>query len=311
MKTACRREFINTTGVLAAVALDPNVPGAGQAANKKSAFIARIASSILACLFPFLLVSCSTSVGKWTYPSGRYATSTSPNGSTASVAVTPLVDLRGARNKSYMAWYYVPFFPCGWNLFDRPEATVHGQDTTDYTADPCEDLAKSLVTELYREKLVRQAIYTDDYREMPMATHLLRGTLRSFYLAETRWSYGLSVYSKGLWALAFPMGTSNNGFYADLELVDLRDGRVLWQDRIFDYDFHIEGWYYGPEWYRFSWMWERRLREKLGGLAQALGAQPAPLPANLAEELRTAPPPKLPPTLGVDSAATRVAGEPR
>ena len=277
----------------------------------KSAFSARFESLILACLFPLLLVSCATSVGKWTYPSGRYATTISTNGSSASVVVTPWVDMRSARNKTYIAWYYVPFFPCGWNLFDRPEATVHGEDTTDYTADPCENLARSVVVELYREQLVRHAIYTDDYREVPKATHLLRGTLRSFYIGQTRWSYGLSVYSPGLWAIGFPMGTSNNGFYADLELVDLRNGRVLWQDRIFDYDFHIEGWYYGPEWYRFSWMWERRLREKMGGLAQALGAQPAPLPGKLAEELRAAPPPRMPPTLGIDPVATPAATEPR
>ncbi|MFO1476413.1 MAG: hypothetical protein U1F98_07165 [Verrucomicrobiota bacterium] len=264
-----------------------------------------IGSSILACLSSLLLASCSTSVGKWTYPSGRYATSISTNGSKASVVVTPLIDLRGARNTTYMAWYYVPLFPFGWNLFDRPEATVQGPDTTEYTADPCKDLSRSLVTELYREKLVEHATYTGDYREIPTATHLLRGTLRSFYEGETRWSYGLSIYSQGLWALGLPMGTSDNGFYADLELVSLRDGRVLWEDRIFDYDHHIEGWYYGPEWYRFSWMWERRLREKLGGLAEALGARPAPLPASLAEELRTAPPPQLPPSLGIDFPSTR------
>jgi len=311
MKTASRTDLINGTGVVAAAAVSPDVPAAGQTANRKSAFIARFASLILACLLPFLAVSCSTSIGKWTYPSGRYPTSISPKGSKASVAVTPLIDMRGDRNKSYMAWSYVPFFPLGWNEFDRPEATVHGADTTDYTADPCEDLAKSMVTELYREKLVQQAIYTDDYRAVPAATHLLRGTLRSYYVGEARWTYGLSVYAPGLWALGIPMGTSKNGFYADLELVDLRNGRVVWQNAIFDYDYHIESWYYGPEWYRFSRMWELRLREKLGGLASALGAEPAPLPAKLAEELSKARPPQLPPTLGIDPAATPAVDETR
>lgn len=261
---------------------------------------AAVRSRAALALFPLLLISCASSIGKWTYPSGRYVTSKSPQGGTASVVVTPLLDLRGKRNVTAMVWYYIPLFPVGWSDFDRPEATVHGQDTTNYYAEPCEDLARSLVIELRREGLVRDATYAGDYRITPSATHLLRGVLRSFYVGETRWSYGLSVYSPVLWSLGLPMGRSMNAFYADLELVDLRDGRVIWKDRVYDSDDHIEGYYYGPEWYRFSWMWERRLREKLEGLALALGATPAPQPQALVDELRQDPPPKIPPTMGID-----------
>jgi hypothetical protein len=240
-------------------------------------------------------------VGKWTYPSGRYATTSTSKSSAASITVTPLVDARGSVNRTYMTWYYIPLFPSGWTRFDRPEATVHGEDTTQYIAEPCGDLARSLVLEMRRQGLARDVTYAEDYRLTPSVTHVLRGRLRSFYLAEERWSYGLSVYAPILWSLMLPMGTSSNGFCADLELVDAKDGRVVWKDSIYDFDDHVEGYYYGPEWYRFSWMWERRLRQKLGSLAVALGAEPAPLPAGLAEELRTAPAPIMPPTLGIDS----------
>jgi len=259
------------------------------------------AGQAVGALLCLLLASCSTSVGKWTYPSGRYATTTSPKPSAASIAVTPLVDARGSKNKTYMTWYYIPLFPYGWTDFDRPEATVHGQDTTNYVGEPCEDLARSLVVELRREGLVREVTYAGDYRVMPASTHVLRGRLRSFYVAEERWSYGLSVYAPILWALALPMGTSSNGFCADLELVDAKDDRVVWKDSIYDFDDYIEGYYYGPEWYRFSWMWERRLRQKLGSMAIALGAEPAPLPSALEEELRKAPASLMPPSLGIDS----------
>jgi len=259
---------------------------------------ARRSAGALLCL---LLASCSTSVGQWTYPSGRYATTSSSKPGAASIAVTPLVDARGTRNRTYMTWYYIPLFPTGWTHFDRPEATVHGSDTTNYVGEPCEDLARSLVIELRREGLVREVTYAADYRVLPTATHVLRGRLRSFYVAEERWSYGLSVYAPVLWALMLPMGTSRNGFCADLELVDAKDGRVVWKDSVYDSDDHIEGYYYGPEWYRFSWMWERRLRQKLGSLAMALGAEPAPLPSDLDEELKKAPAPLLPPTLGIDT----------
>jgi hypothetical protein len=254
-------------------------------------------AGVLSCL---LLASCVTSVGKWTYPSGRYATTTSPKPADASIAVTPLLDVRGPKNTSYMTWYYIPMFPAGWTQFDRPEATVQGQDTTQYLATPCEDLAQSLAIELRRQGLVREATYAGDFRVLPAATHVLRGRLRSFYVEEERWSYGLSFYSPILWSLGLPMGSSRNGFCADLELTDAKDGRVVWKESIYDADDHIEGYYYGPEWYRFSWMWERRLREKLGSLAKALGAEPAPLPPALAEELRTAPPALLPLRLGVE-----------
>jgi len=248
-----------------------------------------------------LLASCATSVGKWTYPSGRYATTTSAKPGAASVTVTPLLDMRGTKNKTYMTWYYIPLFPLGLIEFDRPEATVHGEYTTNYTAEPCEDLARSLAVELRREGLVREATYAGDFRVLPTATHVLRGRLRSFYVAEERWSYGLSAYAPILWSLMLPMGTSSNGFCADLELVDAKDGRVLWKDSIYDFDDYIEGYYYGPEWYRFSWMWERRLRQKLGPLAVALSAEPAPLPPGLEEELKKAPAPILPPSLGIDT----------
>src|SRR6185295_4785066 len=136
----------------------------------------------LAPLFCLLLCSCATSVGKWTYPSGRYATTTSPKPGTASVVVTPLLDVRGTHNKTYMTWYYIPLFPYGWTKFDRPEATVHGANTTEWYAEPCADLARSLAVELQRQALVRDATYADDYRVHPTATHVLRGRLRSYYV---------------------------------------------------------------------------------------------------------------------------------
>ena len=100
-----------------------------------------------------------------------------------------------------------------------------------------------------------------------------------------------------LWALAAPMGRSQNGFCVDLELVDVAANRVVWTASVFDADDHLEGYYYGPEWYRFSWMWERRLREKLGDLAKALGGAEAPLPHELSEDLQRSPPPQMPPEL--------------
>ena len=49
--------------------------------------------------------------------------------------------------------------------------------------------------------------------------------------------------------------------------------------------------------------WERRLREKLGELAAALGTEPAPPPPVLREELARAPVPVMPACLGVDSSS--------
>ena len=99
------------------------------------------------------------------------------------------------------------------------------------------------------------------------------------------------------------MGRSYSAFIADLERVRLRDGQVVWKERIFDSDDRLEGYYTGPEGNRFPWMWERRRREKMGGLAAALGAQPAPLPPGLVDELREDPPPAIPPTMGIDTPA--------
>ena len=199
-----------------------------------------------------------------------------------------------------MTWAYIPFFPGGWTHCDRPEATEPGNLTPFYRMDPCEDLARSIAVELERERVVERAEYSSDGAPSAEATHTLRGTLRSFYVHETRISYGLSINAVLLWALGLPEGSSDNGVRVALELVDTRYDRVVWQGSVFDSDHHVEGFYYGPEWYRFPWMWERRLREKLGEIAKSLGAEPPPLPAELSAELRENPP-EMPSCLGVDS----------
>ena len=246
------------------------------------------------------LTSCFTTVGKWTYPSGRYPTAASERPASTVVAVTRLLDLRSETNRTWMTWAYVPFFPGGWTHCDRPEATEPGNYTPFYRMDPCEDLARAIAVELEREGIVEHAEYSSDGPRTPGHDFLLRGKLRSFYVHETRASYGVSINAFLLWAIGLPVGSSDNGFLVELELLDARDGRVVWQGRIFDADHNVQGWYYGPAWYRFPWMWERRLREKLGEIATALGTSPPPLPPELSAELK-ATPAAMPLCLGVDS----------
>lgn len=243
-----------------------------------------------AALLTMALGACYTSIGKWTYPSGRYATTTSERPAKALVVVEPLLDQRGTYNVSSMFWSYVPLFPLGWLHFDRPEATVHDPDTTEYTANPCDDLPRAIVIEMHRQRLVDQAVFAADYRRVPGETHRLRGVLRAYSVAQTRWTYGLSIYGAAAWALALPIGVSKNAFCVDLELRDAATGRAVWVATVFDADDWLEGYYYGPEWYRFPWLWERRLRERLGEVATVLGAAPAPLPPELQKELAEFPP---------------------
>lgn len=249
---------------------------------------------------PLVLASCFTTSGKWTYPSGRYPSAEGARPARNVVVVERFLDLRSETNRTWMTWAYIPFFPGGWTHCDRPEATEPGNLTPFYRMDPCEDLARSIAVELERERVVERAEYSPDRAPSPGATHVLRGKLRSFYVHETRISYGLSINAVILWALGLPEGSSDNGFLVDLELVDARNGQVVWKGSVFDADHHVEGFYYGPEWYRFPWMWERRVREKLGEMAAALGAEAPPLPPELSAELRDNPP-AMPSCLGVDS----------
>ena len=253
-------------------------------------------ASRFAVVASLTLASCFSSVGKWTYPSGRYAASTSPQPAKAFVLVEPFLDNRGTENVSSMPWSYVPLFPLGWSHFDRPEAVVHGADTTSWVAQPEVDLARAVVIELRRGNLVERAEFAGDFGRGRGETHVLRGTLRAYFVAETRWTYGLSIYAYVMWALAFPVGNSENGFCVDLELVEAAGGRVVWSTTIFDADSWTEGYYYGPDWYRFPWLWERRLREQIGELTRALGGEPAPLPDALRDELALTPP-TMPPRL--------------
>src|SRR5262245_19860818 len=105
------------------------------------------------------LVSCFSTVGKWTYPSGRYPTTQCEQPADAAIAVDRFIDLRSETNKSWIAWGYVPLSPGGWTHFDRPEATEGGAFTPQYDVEPCEDLALSIVLELRRERIVKRADY--------------------------------------------------------------------------------------------------------------------------------------------------------
>jgi len=245
-----------------------------------------------------LLAACFTSYGRWSYPSGHYPTTASARGAAAFVLVQPLLDLRGATNVSSMAWFYVPLVPIGWSYFDRPEGTVPGEMTTNYQGDPCADLPRAIAIELQRQRLVARAEFAANFETGRGETHVLRGRLRSFFVGESRYSYGLSVYGQLLWGLGLPMGMSSNGICVELELVEVQSGKTVWHGDIFDSDYFVEGLYYGPQWYRFAAMWERRLREKMGELARALGAEPAPLPEQLVRDLAELPAPVRPPDRG-------------
>ena len=250
--------------------------------------------------FALSLTSCFTTVGSWTYPSGRYPTTVSSRPADVGVVVERFLDLRAETNRTWMTWAYVPLFPGGWTHCDRPEATAPGTYTPIYHMDPCEDLARSIAVELERERIVSRARYSSEGLRDPDLRYVLRGKVRSFYVHETRISYGVSVNAVLLWSLGLPSGSSDNGFLVDLELVDSLDKQVVWRCSVFDADHHVEGFYYGPEWYRFSWMWERRLRDKLGELAALLGAEAPTLPEMMAAELR-ATPALMPVCLGVDA----------
>src|SRR5262245_28337702 len=139
------------------------------------------------------LASCFTTVGKWTYPSGRYPTTECERPAGAHVVVERLLDLRSETNRTWMTWAYVPFFPGGWTHCDRPEATEPGDFTPFYRIDPCEDLARSIADELERERIVERAEYSDSGAG-PDASSVLRGKLRSLYVHETRVSHGPSIH---------------------------------------------------------------------------------------------------------------------
>ena len=85
--------------------------------------LGRHARAAIAVALSITLASCYSSIGKWTYPSGRYPTTECPHPAHAVITVEPLIDARSETNRSWMPWAYVPFFPLGWTHFDRPEVT--------------------------------------------------------------------------------------------------------------------------------------------------------------------------------------------
>jgi hypothetical protein len=229
---------------------------------------------------------CSTRVGRWTYPCGKYPTAVSPRRSAAVVAVEPFLDLRGEINETWLVWGYVPLLPYGAATFERPDATQGGQYDGRFDCTPTEDLAKAAAAEIEREGLAARVFFTFEPEEAA-ATHVLRGRIRSFENDQTMITYCISYLCQVLWYLGVPQGTSYNSIWVDLELWDRSKKSVVWRASLAEADDYVENPYYGPEYFRFPAMYERRLREAMGGLATALGAEPAPLPPRLVADLAT------------------------
>ncbi len=243
-----------------------------------------VATAILA--LSSLLGGCG-SVAQWTYPTGHYEESRSPQMGDAVVVVLPFEDARDAGNSNAMALSLIPLVPFGNASYQRAEGGRPYLSLQEYTGNPPEDLAKAAAVELRRQGLVERAFFSYGGGDAEIATHVLRGTLRRFHYEGTLISYGVSFLGVYLWMLGLPMGSSRDTIEVELALVDRRDGREVWRGRIEQTDRITQGLYYGAgrDCDAFARLYEKGLKLAFANIGPHLGAAPAPLPPTLRNEL--------------------------
>lgn len=247
----------------------------------------RCRSSVFLLLGPILLLGGCGANAKWTYPSGIYESSRSSRPGPAIVAVEPFEDVRDPDNSNLLMIALIPIVPVGISTYERVEAARQFVTLAEYTATPSEDLSKAVAAELLRENLVQRAFFTYGGGDADVATHVLRGRIHVFRYEGSMITYGLSVFGAYLWILGLPVGSSANELDIELELVDKATNTPVWRHRIRERDSVVQGLYYntGRDCDAFAALFERGLREALVGMAPVIGAEPAPLPARLLEEL--------------------------
>ena len=108
---------------------------------------------------------------------------------------------------------------------------------------PLEDIPKAVAGEVNNKGFFKAVIFSAKGDESEL---VLKGRLTSTTYAETRFSYGLSVYSYLLYLLGLPIATTKNELAFKLQIEEPQSQSLLWESGIYKSDERgLRGAYYG------------------------------------------------------------------
>ncbi|HKD99845.1 MAG TPA: hypothetical protein VKE69_02450 [Planctomycetota bacterium] len=195
------------------------------------------------------------------------------------VAVLELEDRRGrnALDHNLKNLALLPLVPFSVSHRDYPERTWLDSSPNLNGFVPTVDLARALAAEIDAENLFARCSFVES--GMHGERYALRGRLLDCHVAEGYLTYGISIASVILHVLAAPEGTLRCEMRFDLELVDRRDGRIVWRRRCSDGSTALT-WIYASEEAdiacgMFGSIAEGLIRDAVAGLRLELAARAA------------------------------------
>ena len=198
----------------------------------KKIFIWRVA--ILSGLFAILVLSGCASQRAWTYNAEPYVKATPILNK--SVSVPPLADHRENVNNNFTMMYLIPLMPFGWQDLNTPEGVQMHMNSGLWLFKPAEDFAKAIAEELNNTSIFKEVFFT--YRQSE-AELTLKGKIISTKYNGYLFSYGLSVEGPLLHLFCFPSTYVSNELALQLQLVDSKTDKILWDQTFNKEDGHV------------------------------------------------------------------------
>lgn len=161
------------------------------------------------------------------------------------ISVTEFSDKRGhERTLGTFFLHYVPLFPYGWSVRDRPERE-DGAFWGLWDIDLTDAFAAAAGQELEDSRLVHKVtgLVGEENREPWAPNYVLRGNVTATRRCRTQLTYGLSVFAGFLWLMGLPDGSSELDLGVDLELWRPDTG-VVWRHEAHASSYHVKGLYY-------------------------------------------------------------------
>jgi len=179
---------------------------------------------LFAMLLAFLLISGCANQRAWTYKADPYIPQTPILNK--SVAVPPLSDQRENVNNNMWLIYLIPLMPFGWQDLNTPEGVQMHCNSGLWIFRPNEDFAKAIAEELNNTSMFKEVFFTHRSSDADLT---LRGIINSTKYDGKIITYGLSVYGPMLWFIGLPVSYVVNYLDLQLELVETKTMKVIWQ----------------------------------------------------------------------------------
>ena len=222
--------------------------------------------AILSGFLAILVLSGCASQRAWTYKAEPYVKATPILNK--SVSVPPLSDQRENVNNNYVMLYLIPLMPFGWQDLNTPEGVQMHINSGLWLFKPAEDFAKAIAEELNNTSIFKEVFFTHRQSEADLT---LKGKIISTKYNGYIFTYGLSVEGPLLWFFCFPSTYASNELALQLQLVDTKTDKILWDQSFSKEDGHVSILYAMQPDFMYDTLLKEIMKEAIPSIKSTLG----------------------------------------